>query len=221
MTELSKSRKVEIRNIYKKLTDGKTLTAREAKLIDEYEAGQARVEAKTVSLFDENAVAGPSDMVDFVGISPQRIAVLAKDGVFVKAGKGRYKIAESVRNYIRMLQKGRKSAHGTSASMEELRQKLVEEQGRKEAALASLRELELYQKQHALIPESEAIRVVVGLLTPLRRLLDAMPRQVASQCNPSEPAIAELATRNYLDERIYSTCEKIIKDLEQQTKSKQ
>ncbi len=108
----------------------------------------------------------------------------------------------------------------TIEGMETLRKRLVEEQGRKEAALASLRELELYQKQNALIPESEAIRVVVGLLTPLRRLLDAMPRQVASQCNPSEPAIAELATRNYLDERIYSTCEKIIKDLEQQTKGK-
>jgi len=108
----------------------------------------------------------------------------------------------------------------TIEGMETLRKRLVEEQGRKEAALASLRELELYQKQNALIPESEAIRVVVGLLTPLKTLLTAMPRQVAAQCNPAEPAIAELAVRNYLDERIYSTCEKIIKDLEQQTKSK-
>lgn len=103
--------------------------------------------------------------------------------------------------------------------MLELKKRLTSEQGRKEAALASLRELELYQKQHSLIPESEAIRVVVGLLTPLRSLLDSMARQVSAQCNPSEPAIAELAIRNYLDERIFTACQKIISDIESEFKS--
>jgi transposase-like protein len=109
--------------------------------------------------------------------------------------------------------RGRPSGHA-SVGMDALRQRLVEEQGRKEAALASLRELELYQKQNSLIPESEAIRVVVGLLTPLRSLLDSMARQVSAQCNPAEPAIAELAIRNYLDERIYTACQKIMADIE-------
>ncbi len=109
--------------------------------------------------------------------------------------------------------RGRPSGNA-SVGMDALRQRLVEEQGRKEAALASLRELELYQKQNSLIPEAHAIRVVVGLLTPLKTLLTAMPRQVSAQCNPAEPAIAELAIRNYLDERIFTACQKILADIE-------
>jgi hypothetical protein len=109
-----------------------------------------------------------------------------------------------------MLQKGRKSAHGSSATMEELRQRLIDEQGRKEAAIASLRELELRMKAESLVPETELIETLMKTLTPLRRLLDALPRQTAQMANPENPNIAELAIRNSLDERVFLEIQKIL-----------
>ena len=78
--------------------------------------------------------------------------------------------------------------------------------------MAQIREIELQQKRDNLIPESEATEKLIKLLTPLRRLLDALPRQIASQANPSNPNIAELAIRNGLDDRVFAEIEKIMKD---------
>jgi hypothetical protein len=94
--------------------------------------------------------------------------------------------------------------------MEELRQRLIDEQGRKEAAIASLRELELRMKAESLVPETELIETLMKTLTPLRRLLDALPRQTAQMANPENPNIAELAIRNSLDERVFLEIQKIL-----------
>ena len=167
-THIEQVKKKQFENIVNKLNEGKSLTTAEQKILDEQ-----KVEVKTQSLLDEQATVRTSDLVDFLGLSATRIGELAKDGVMVKKEYGRYLFHDSVKNYIRMLQKGRKSKHGTSMSMEELRQRLLDEQGRKESAIASLRELELKMKAESLIPESEAIETLMKLLTPLRRLIDA------------------------------------------------
>ena len=202
-------RKRQFANIVAKVREGKSLTSAEQKFLDDYdEADQAQKQ----SVVDDEAVMRTSDLVDFLGISAVRVAELAKDGVAVKKSHGRYYAAKTIQNYIRMLQKGRKSAHGSSASMEELRQRLVDEQGRKEAAIASLRELELKMKAESLVPESTLTETLLKLLTPLRRLLDALPRQAARIANPQNPNVAELAIRNVLDERVFAEIEKIMKD---------
>ena len=97
----------------------------------------------------------------------------------------------------------------TAADIADLKAKLIAAQERRENAMAQIRELELYQKKENLIPESDAAEALIKLLTPLRRLLDALPRQVASQANPANPNIAELAIRNGLDERVVNEIEKI------------
>lgn len=208
---LANVRKKQFANIIAKLNDGKSLTSAEQKVLDEYEESLP-LEEKS-NLLDESAVVRTSDLVDFLGISAARIAELTKDGVMVRKEHGRYLLCKSVKNYIGMLQKARTSKHGTAGqTMQELRQRLVDEQGRKEAAIASLRELELRMKAESLIPESEATELLLKLLTPLRRLLDALPRQIASQANPTEPAVAELAIRNGLDDRVFLEIQKILPD---------
>lgn len=97
----------------------------------------------------------------------------------------------------------------TAADIADLKAKLIAAQERRENAMAQIRELELSQKRENLIPESEATETLIKLLTPLRRLLDALPRQVASQANPADPNIAELAIRNGLDDRVFSEIEKL------------
>lgn len=198
--------KKQLANIVNKIKEGKGLTSQEQAFLDKSK------EQSDISFLSDEAVIRTAELVDFLGITAQRISELAKDGVMIRQGNGRYVAKKSIQNYIKMLQKGRKSKHGSSATMEELRHKLVQEQARKETAIASLRELELKMKADNLIPETEATSVIVKLLTPLRRLLDALPRQVSANANPTNPAVAELAIRNGLDDRVYSEIESILKE---------
>jgi len=110
---------------------------------------------------------------------------------------------------------GRISVDGreyTAQDIYDLKARLIAAQERRENAMAQIRELELQRMRDNLIPESEAAEALVKLLTPLRRLLDGLPRQIAAQANPQNPAIAELAIRNGLDERIFLEIEKLFSD---------
>ena len=95
-------------------------------------------------------------------------------------------------------------------SLADLKRTLLIEQGRKERALASLRELEVRRESKDLVPQSEVTETLLKTLTPLRRLLDALPRAVAHMANPENPMIAELAIRNGLDERVFAEIQKIL-----------
>ena len=97
-----------------------------------------------------------------------------------------------------------------AASIADLKKALLLEQGRKERAIAGLRELELKRESEDLIPQSEATETIIKTLTPLRRLLDALPRLVAASANPQNPMVAELAIRNGLDERVFAEIQKIL-----------
>lgn len=99
----------------------------------------------------------------------------------------------------------------TKQDLIDLKGKLTGEQARREKAMANLRELEYEMKASSLVPESELKETLSKLLVPLRRLLDTLPRQVASQANPENPQIAELACRNYLDDRVFAEIERIMK----------
>ena len=105
-----------------------------------------------------------------------------------------------------------------AASIADLKKALLLEQGRKERAIASLRELELKRESESLVPQSEASETILKTLTPLRRLLDALPRLVAASANPENPMVAELAIRNGLDERVFAEIQKILLEHEQDTK---
>jgi len=105
-----------------------------------------------------------------------------------------------------------------AASIADLKKALLLEQGRKERAIASLRELELMRESESLVPETELAAKIIKTLTPLRRLLDALPRLVAASANPQNPMVAELAIRNGLDERVFAEMQKILLEHEQDTK---
>ena len=99
----------------------------------------------------------------------------------------------------------------TAKDIMDLKAKLIAAQERRENANAELREIELKRIKENLIPEAEASGLVIKSLTPLRKLLDAFPRQISSLANPENPAIAELAIRNGLDERVFNEMETILK----------
>jgi len=108
---------------------------------------------------------------------------------------------------------GRITVDGETFSAEDIRKFKAQYQKAiaiKEEFNGKIRELEYRQKVDSLIPEAEAAEKMIKVLTPLRRLLDSLPRQVAAIANPAEPQVAELAIRNFLDDRIFSEIVKII-----------
>jgi transposase-like protein len=115
------------------------------------------------------------------------------------AGHGSGRIALDGKNY-------------TKQDLIDLKGALTGEQARRERAMANLRELEFRMKSESLVPQSEVSETLIKLLTPLRRLLDALPRQAARIANPQNPNVAELAIRNVLDERVFAEIEKIMID---------
>ena len=98
--------------------------------------------------------------------------------------------------------------------IQDLKAKLIQAQERKEQAIAQMRELELSQKKGELIPATEATEAVLKILTPLRRLLDALPKLVAPHANPNNSHVAERAVRQVLDEHVFGEMQKILSEQE-------
>jgi phage terminase Nu1 subunit (DNA packaging protein) len=96
--------------------------------------------------------------------------------------------------------------------IQDLKAKLIQAQERKEQAIAQMRELELSQKKGELIPATEATEAVLKILTPLRRLLDALPKLVAPHANPNNSHVAERAVRQVLDEHVFGEMQKILSE---------
>ena len=98
--------------------------------------------------------------------------------------------------------------------MATLRKELLKAQAARERANARLREMEIESREKSLVPQSEVSETIIKTLTPLRRLLDALPRHVSLIANPENPNIAEIAVRNALDERVFAEIQKILLETE-------
>lgn len=99
-----------------------------------------------------------------------------------------------------------------AADILDLRAKLIDQQGRLASANAELREIEVARLRDNLVPETELAGVLVKTLTPLRRLLDALPRLASSAANPDSPQLAEIAVRGALDEHVFGELNRILRD---------
>jgi hypothetical protein len=98
-------------------------------------------------------------------------------------------------------QRGRPSG-SESSELAELKRKLVYELGRKESAIASLRELEAEQQRKNLKPKADIQNFVERFTGGLRALLEGMPQDAARLANSDTPATAEAALQDYLSERV-------------------
>lgn len=99
---------------------------------------------------------------------------------------------------------------GEAQSLAELKRLLLVERKRKEAALASLHELELKTKAESLIPESEAQEVIRKTLIPLRRLIDSFPARVAPLLRCDNQQECELILRQAVDDFILEELQRVL-----------
>lgn len=200
---------MEVRNVLQKLKSGKTLSASERKIMDAHLASEdAPKEVKTWTQVaealgvatntlrawrTEEGSPKSKDLTEW-----KRFITERKAGV---EGKGSGRIVVDGETY-------------TEADIRRWKAKKLEGEAMKEEFAGKLRELEYRQKAENLIPESEAAEKIIKVLTPLRRLLDSMPRHCSAMANPQEPMIAELAMRNFLDDRVFSEIVKIVEQNE-------
>jgi|TARA_R110000824_G_scaffold203371_7_gene387842 hypothetical protein len=82
-----------------------------------------------------------------------------------------------------------------SEEVRKLRTDLLRAQAGKEDAIRKLRELEYAKAEAGLVPMQDAKAAIKRTLQPFRSLLDAYPKSIAVQANPTDPQLAEEAAR--------------------------
>lgn len=186
----------ELQNIKRKLESGKTLSTVERRLVKEYDLERTG-----------NKPLEWNELAEKLGVGISTIKRRRREG-----GAPTTPDPDQWREYLnKTVKRSGPMAGEPTGDMAHLRARLTQEQTRKEAALASLRELELSMKENQLVPESDLAETMAKLLTPLRRLLDALPRAAAAQANPAKPMVAEKAIRQTLDDRVFGELEKVMK----------
>ena len=100
-----------------------------------------------------------------------------------------------------------------STEMRDLRFKLLRAQAGKEEAQRKLKELEFAKAEAGLVPFADAMNAVKMVMTPLRSLIDALPKACAVQANPTDPQLAEQAIREGT-RKIYEMMEKHKEELD-------
>ncbi len=88
---------------------------------------------------------------------------------------------------------------GGKSSYNELKEQLLRANIAEREASARLKEFEVETAGRNLVSLDEAKHYVAEVLSPLRSLLDSLPKSIAARANPADPALAEEAVRSGLD----------------------
>ena len=95
--------------------------------------------------------------------------------------------------------------------IQRLRAKLLRAQAGKEDAMRRLKEIELKRTTENLVPMGDARKAIKRVLSPLRELLDQMPKAAGAKVNPADPVHGEEGIREHLD-GIFQAMEKRLGD---------
>ena len=190
-----KARKMEVRNILKRLQEGKTISKRQSDILVEYEAES---EPKT----NASTIADTKLMAEMLGVKGETVSRLADQGILKKAAHGKYYMVESVRGYINHIKGPNRNQHTINAdeSYQEMRR-------RKMRIETEIKEMERAEKEGTLIAIDEALAMAEKFLLPMPRLVRGLPKSYAARCNPKEPQVAETAL-NAWAERYFASFEK-------------
>ena len=180
--------KKNLENIVKKAADGKVLTRPELEILDGIVAKQDATKPKKVRTWIALAKA--------LGVARQTVWELRDNH-----GAPKEIDLEAWQTFLE--KRASESPHHDneerqSDEVRNIRTKLLRAQAGKEDAIRKLRELELQRAKAGLVPMGEAKAAIKKVMAPLRGLLDAYPKTIALQANPSDPQLAEEAAREGL-----------------------
>jgi phage terminase Nu1 subunit (DNA packaging protein) len=123
--------------------------------------------------FEENEIVfSTAQMADIFQLTPRRIQQLAEEGVFVKAGRGRYAAAESIRRYI----KNMTERDGGKTEVD-----YFEERAYHEKAKRLKTEMEVAVMKGELHRSSDVEMVMNDMVAAFRSKMLALPTKLAPQ----------------------------------------
>lgn len=154
--------------------------------------GEAK-NADNISAVTVNA----SVLCDIIGVSDRRIRGLAEEGILVKASRGRYKLIESLKNYILTLKISNKDNLVSSSQESDL--DLDTEKAKHEVIKIQMSELKLRLMEGS-VHKSEDVRAVMSdMLVAFRsRLMNHPAKAAPVLANMYDPG----QIQNYLEKEM-------------------
>ncbi len=111
-----------------------------------------------------------------IGVSDRRVRQLAEEGILIRAAHGRYKLMESITNYILTIKVAMESGNMESADGE---LDLEEEKALHEKVKRHISELKLQTMRGELHKSGDVERVMTDMLVAMKTKLLAMPAKLA------------------------------------------
>ena len=118
--------------------------------------------------------ASSAELAQLFDCSARQVENLARDGIAVRLGRGRYNAALSTRNYVRHLRDQAGGRLGFNAKVDP-----VVANVRLRTAQAELTELKIKQEQGELIPVEEVRTTWAAIMRTVRQFVMALPNQIA------------------------------------------
>lgn len=113
---------------------------------------------------------------ELFGVSDRRIRQMSEEGTVARAAKGRYKLVESVKNYILTL---KMAADGMGIEIEDGAVDLEEEKGLHERVKRHISELKLQIMRGEVHKAEDVETVMMDMLTAFRTRILGIPSKVA------------------------------------------
>lgn len=133
-----------------------------------------RIMTSDISMITVNS----ATLEKMIGVSDRRIRQLAEENIIIRAAKGRYRLMDSIKNYILKL-KVEMEASGMDSTDGEI--DLEEEKAIHERVKRHISELKLQTMKGELHKSSDVERVMTDMLVSARARLLSMPAKLAPQ----------------------------------------
>ncbi|MEI4473338.1 terminase small subunit [Frigidibacter sp. MR17.24] len=130
-----------------------------------------RAAASALPIAEMPETVSESALARLLGVSASRVQRLARDGVLVRSGRGKYALEESVRRYAEKLREGAARAGRPSAGGDDLKAERL----RLTRAQADREEARVARERGELVPAAEVTRQWASILRDVRAGLLAVP----------------------------------------------
>lgn len=131
--------------------------------------------------------------------SDRRVRALAQEGIFVKASQGRYKLQESLHNYILNLRVANDAERATNAELED-ELDLETEKAKHERIKRHMSELKYALMKGEVHKASDVQRVMTDMLVNFKSKLLAVPSKLTPQLVQRDKSYIENLLTDEIDE---------------------
>lgn len=135
------------------------------------------MEGNSRKIEDISAVTVSSKVLsEIIGVTDRRVRQLGEEGIFVRAAKGRYKLADSVKNYILTLKLANDSEN---ISVDDGELDLEQEKAKKERVNRMIAELKFAKMKGDVHSSKDVEAVMTDMLSAFKSRLMNMPAKVS------------------------------------------